>query len=509
MNTPTRLSGIILVTALLGACLSSYAGGPPTSRFSGIVTDTSGAPVPGVKITLFWTNTNTEQSMTTDANGSYTFANVSANGSYGTYEISASKSGFGFLASIGNPKGSVVKSDYMALFKTVIALPSYTPVQVSDADFIAMAAGEKLVSLPRTGQTVSYATGDDATFLKGTPWPHGRFTDNGDGTVSDSLTGLIWLKDAGCLRAENWFNALTDANQLASSSCGLNDGSTAGQWRMPDIAELESLVDASTSNPAVSVGNPFINIADTYWSSTTYRGVTTNAWVIRFADGRYINDSVGNAKSTSNNNVWAVRSAGVHGAINLPATGQFIPYAAGDDASSLKGVRMTYPRFIDNGDGTVADTVTGLIWMKKADCIHSDWWNAISAISNLANGQCGLSDGSISGQWRMPNRAELLSLGDRAETNQALRFNTVFYNKDGSVDQPAVFDTFLESEYLWTSTTEAASPTFAWTVYSCDYGVYNIPKTSTGYSLAVRGQTSKENSTSWHDEIRYGSHTVR
>ena len=168
-----------------------------------------------------------------------------------------------------------------------------------------------------------------------------------------------------------------------------------------------------------------------------------------------------------------------------------MPYADGDDATLLKGVHMTYPRFIDNGNGTVADTVTGLIWMKKADCIHSDWWNAISAIHNLGDGHCGLSDGSTSGQWRMPNRAELLSLGDRAETNQSLRFNTVFYNKDGSVDQPAVFDSFLSSEYLWTSTTDAAFPTFAWTLYSCDYGVYDIPKTNSGYSLAVRDQNSQ------------------
>ena len=93
-------SRIILVIALWGACLSAYASDPPTTTFSGIVTDTSGAPVPGVKITLFWTNTNTEQSITTDANGSYTFANVAASSPYGNYEISAAKSGFGFLAFI-------------------------------------------------------------------------------------------------------------------------------------------------------------------------------------------------------------------------------------------------------------------------------------------------------------------------------------------------------------------------------------------------------------------------
>jgi hypothetical protein len=50
-----------------------------------------------------------------------------------------------------------------------------------------------------------------------------------------------------------------------------------------------------------------------------------------------------------------------------------------------------------------------------------------------------------------------------------------------------VFDHFVTFQYYWTSTTDAADPTQAWTVFSCDYGVYDIGKTATGYTLAVRG----------------------
>ena len=50
------------------------------------------------------------------------------------------------------------------------------------------------VMLPKTGQTTSYAAGDDGALQKGVASPNPRFTDNGNGTVTDNLTGLIWLE---------------------------------------------------------------------------------------------------------------------------------------------------------------------------------------------------------------------------------------------------------------------------------------------------------------------------
>jgi hypothetical protein len=52
--------------------------------------------------------------------------------------------------------------------------------------------------------------------------------------------------------------------------------------------------------------------------------------------------------------------------------------------------------------------------------------------------------------------------------------------------QPAIFNNFMPFQYYWTSTTDAADTTKAWTVFSCDFGVYDISKINTGYSLAVR-----------------------
>lgn len=52
--------------------------------------------------------------------------------------------------------------------------------------------------VPKTGLTTSYAPGDDGALQKGVAWPNPRFTDNNNGTITDNLTGLIWLKNANC-----------------------------------------------------------------------------------------------------------------------------------------------------------------------------------------------------------------------------------------------------------------------------------------------------------------------
>jgi len=116
-----------------------------------------------------------------------------------------------------------------------------------------------LIQLPRTGQTVSYAAGDDGALQKGvTASP--RFTDNNDGTVTDKLTGLVWLKDANApcfFGTQSWSAALTRVKSIATGTCGLSDNSNAGDWRLPNVVELESLLDLAHFNPALPAGYPF------------------------------------------------------------------------------------------------------------------------------------------------------------------------------------------------------------------------------------------------------------
>jgi len=129
------------------------------------------------------------------------------------------------------------------------------------------------------------------------------FEDNGDGTVTDNLTGLIWLKKANCFGTRNWANALSDVNVLASGSCGLTDGSSAGDWRLPNVNELRSLFDPGLSVPHLPADHPFDGVpSDDYWTSTTNVSNTVTAWNVDLYYG-----SIGKNGKTDANYVWPVR----------------------------------------------------------------------------------------------------------------------------------------------------------------------------------------------------------
>ena len=166
--------------------------------------------------------------------------------------------------------------------------------------------------VPKTGQTGCWdvygnpidcaGTGQDGDQM-GVPWPDPRFTDNGDGTVTDNLTHLIWLRNANCFGYRTWTNALSDANTLADGYCGLTDGSLAGDWRLPNVKELQSLIDFGQYNPALPAGHPFSGVqSGYYWSSTAYVGNPGNAWLVDLGFGL-----VGYSGKSGAFYVWPVR----------------------------------------------------------------------------------------------------------------------------------------------------------------------------------------------------------
>lgn len=172
-----------------------------------------------------------------------------------------------------------------------------------------------LAPVPTTGQTECWpveapwsdpidcgGTGQDGDYQQGVSVDP-RFTDRGDGTVKDNLTGLIWLRDAGCVGARTWAEALSAANALAEGPCGLTDGSAAGDWRLPNLKELLSLIDYGQQYAALPPDHPFSAVQPLYyWSSTNWSDAPGYAWRVGLVYGR--ND--GEFKNFTNY-VWPVR----------------------------------------------------------------------------------------------------------------------------------------------------------------------------------------------------------
>ena len=162
------------------------------------------------------------------------------------------------------------------------------------------------VRLPQTGQMSSGGPGDDGALQKGVPWPEPRLTDNADGTVTDNLTRLIWLKNANCfVGGRDWYGALISSNDLESGSCGLTDNSSKGDWRLPNRNELLSLVYTQTLGIKIPEGHPFLNVLEGhYWtSSTSWSNFGAGAYYLYLYDASVSQDG----KAGTINCVWPVR----------------------------------------------------------------------------------------------------------------------------------------------------------------------------------------------------------
>ncbi len=186
-----------------------------------------------------------------------------------------------------NIKAGVTVFEVTGTFTTAIAKRVNKTGQTACWD-----AGGNSIACSGTGQDGEYKygmdpviepTGGSTTGAYNSPVSTGtRFIDNNDGTVTDTLTALIWQKDSSCHGYKTWQGALDACNNLsaATSGCGLSDGSTAGQWRLPNVNELHSL------GPVWPLAAPFVgNLDSLSWSSTTYAGFFDIAWIVGFEVG--------------------------------------------------------------------------------------------------------------------------------------------------------------------------------------------------------------------------------
>lgn len=323
------------------------------------------------------------------------------------------------------------------------------------------------VRISRTGQDKCWdtrgrelpcaGTGQDGAIRAGHAPAGPRFTDNDDGTVSDNLTGLIWLQDANPFGEVSWEEGLAKTKCLSSGKHGLSDESSEGDWRMPNIRELLSLIDYGTSAPIIPRGHPFNNVQEAlYWTSSSLTPAPLLAWMITLGIG----PTVFVVKS-SPCRLWPVRG----NESRVAKTGQKMcfdgqgrpitsPKGTGQDGELQVGVPSPQQRFTDNQDGTITDNLTELIWLKNANAFGLRTWDQALALCNsLANGEAGLKDSSKPGDWHLPNIREIESLVDYNNVGPCLPI----------VDpkQPGYpFEGVRPSSY-WTSTSVAGAPTEA------------------------------------------------
>lgn len=193
-------------------------------------------------------------------------------------------------------------ADPWGRFSSTVTLPNEScgaVLQVASEPFCELSQIRHLVSghpapVARTGQEFSWQTGDDGAFQRGVPSPDPRFADNQDGTVTDNLTGRVWLKDANCFGLLTWSEAIAKIGTLGPGMCGLS-GPEKGtrevafepDWRLPNLRELLSLVDYSRSYPPLPAGHPFVSVqsGSSYWSSTTMADSSVYAWLVTMTVG--------------------------------------------------------------------------------------------------------------------------------------------------------------------------------------------------------------------------------
>lgn len=305
--------------------------------------------------------------------------------------------------------------------------------------------------LIRTPTPGSSFYGQDSSYSGAQP----RYQDNGDGTVTDLVTGLMWQQTP--TQDVTWSTAVDGADDVTTG--GYDD------WRLPTIKELYSLIlfsgetgySAASSTPYIetslfdfsygneAAGERFMDAQ--YWSATEYLGTTINgaptAFGVNFADGRI------KGYPTSFKTADAL-------------------YVRGNPDYGTNA-------FIDNGDGTITDAATGLMWTATDSGYGMPWDEALTYAETLTT--AGYTD------WRLPNAKELQSIVEynRApdpitptDTNTGPAIDPVFsLTNIGTASAP-------EYPYVWTGTTHVEGGHGTQAVYlsfGSAWGYFQDPRT--------------------------------
>ena len=317
-------------------------------------------------------------------------------------------------------------------------------------------------SIVGTNQSNSYDTlGIIATPSSGQPY-YGQnsnhqgnvpsYTSNGDGTVTDNVTGLMWQQtmDRNGDGTINFYDKLT-WYEAKDSAATCNTGGYH-DWRLPSITELYSLAlfsGAEVNPQAPNPGSALPYIDTTYFGfgygdiNSSSHGALANERIIDAQNASstlYVSTTMGGNETMFGFNFADGRIKGYPTTAPVPENGTtkhyYILYVRGNTAYGTN-------QFADNGDGTVTDNATGLMWMKNDNGTGLSWPDALSYAENFT--YAGHSD------WRLPDTKEMESIIDYTRspaTTGSAAINPVFNctqitNEGGVTDYP----------WYWSNTT--------------------------------------------------------
>ena len=502
----------------------------PTYTVGGAISNLSGN---GLTLSL---NTGSQTASPASGATSYTFANgINA----GSYTVTITSQPTGQTCSLVNDVGTVTSSNISNVNVTCTTNSSSS----SSSSSTSSAVTPPPIVLPDTGQTGDFTTtpGEDSDTTQNPP----SYTDNGNGTITDNVTGLMWQKsDSGEIDFTN-----------AAAYCTNSTTGGYNNWRMATAQELFG-INYLQSKPAL---HPLFQINNTPLTTTFVGGTggvsSTTLTVASVSAGAVdIGQTITWAGMPSGVTVtitagagtsWTISSAQViNSGTTITATKSYdlATYAAGSywwssDVSAAfptgattkqwasnsgggvgnhvriqtgvsKGTKPTFfnlrcvrnisapvtlpaVHFTDNGDGTFKDNYTGLVWRKEKSATQYDWEGALAYVNtlNASGGFAGKTD------WRLPNIRELFSIVDLTRKGPSL--DTTYFTNLSDIASYSTQINNKDQGTFWSSTTLVNTPTSAWDLHEIYNGIVSYsPKTALEYVLVVRGPVSSSGSSS-------------
>ena len=282
--------------------------------------------------------------------------------------------------------------------------------------------------LPDTGQNNSYTStfGEDNDFLIYSPY----FLLNGNGTVTDTITGLMWQQaDGGEMTIENAIQYCSNLNLG-----GFND------WRLPNAHEAFSILNHQNTNPSLNTSVFTTTTAEYWWTSDFQLNDNTKVWATNAGGG------IGNHPKTETISAGGIKRFHVRA------------------VRSVSSSTLLTNHFTDNGNGTITDNSTKLIWQKNPYADTLTWEQALNYANTLT--VSGMSD------WRLPNIKEIQSINDELLSNPSIN--------------PSYFG-FTTAKKIWSSTTLPNQTSKAWYLDS-QFGITtHANKTNKINVICVRG----------------------